>query len=236
MNYNVTATVDTSGNVTQRYVYSPYGVQMAFTAPWATSSAANSTYGFQGGRTDPATGLVHFGTPGRDYDPVSGIWREQDGGFWDGLNLYQAFDTNPVRRVDPSGADPAPLINPTGGSSQPATTQSTQISRNTLDQIYTDLGSNDWRVREAAQDAIAKALDNGSMTQADYDDLKRRNEYDTDDWKAERRTRLEVAKSICENIPISRLKAVVEAEKRRYSDLEKTQRELMQQISDRTCL
>ena len=48
-NYNVTATLDASGNVIQRYVYSPYGDQTVLTASWGTSGTSNSIYGFQGG-------------------------------------------------------------------------------------------------------------------------------------------------------------------------------------------
>ncbi len=51
-NWNVTGLVDTSGNVVERYVYSPYGVASVLAPDWSTrgSSDYGWMYLFQGGR------------------------------------------------------------------------------------------------------------------------------------------------------------------------------------------
>jgi RHS repeat-associated protein len=109
-NWNVTATVDTSGDVINRYVYTPYGVQSVLTGVWTTSSGSNSEYGFQGGRFDISTGMHRFGA--RDYDPATGTWREQDpAGYVDGANVYRLEDDGPIIFCDPSGLAPDPNWN-----------------------------------------------------------------------------------------------------------------------------
>ena len=105
--WNVTSLVDSSGNVQERFVYDPYGrVQVVDKTTWNTSTDSfNWIYHFQGGRQDPISGLVHFGTPGRDYSTTLGRWTEPDSGYIDGANVYQGDGSNPVGRVDPTGAD-----------------------------------------------------------------------------------------------------------------------------------
>ena len=107
-NFNITASADASGVVQQRFVYTPYGEQTALTAAWAVGGS-DSIYGFQGGRYDVATGLNHFGAPGRDYDPVTGAWVEKDGGYWDGANLYQSDNSNPLTMIDSTGLNPTTM-------------------------------------------------------------------------------------------------------------------------------
>jgi RHS repeat-associated protein len=69
---------------------------------WAsTSDIYNWLYYSQGGRVDASTGLIRFGA--RDYNPATGTWMEPDGGYWDGSDLYQAEENDPVNRDDPSG-------------------------------------------------------------------------------------------------------------------------------------
>jgi RHS repeat-associated protein len=76
--FNVTALVDTSGNVQERYVYDPYGAVTILAANWTTRSG--SSYGWiylhQGGRFDNATGL--YGFRNRDYSPTLGRWLQND--------------------------------------------------------------------------------------------------------------------------------------------------------------
>jgi RHS repeat-associated protein len=102
-NYNVTALTNTSGAVQERFVYDPYGNQQVLSASWSsTSDAYNWIYGFQGGRTDVSTGLVHFGA--RDYSPTDGRWVEPDpAGYVDGANRFQFEHSVPDERVDPIG-------------------------------------------------------------------------------------------------------------------------------------
>src|SRR5207237_5877853 len=58
-NWNVTALVNTSGSVVERYVYDAYGAVTYLNATWGTlsGSAYSSIYLHQGGRLDTATGL-----------------------------------------------------------------------------------------------------------------------------------------------------------------------------------
>lgn len=105
-NFNVTSLVDDSGSVVQRFVYDPYGAKTTLDGSWAavTTDTVKMAYGFQDGRQDAVTGLVHFGTPGRDYSPTLGAWGQADrAGYVDGSNLYQFVGGNPVDLVDPSG-------------------------------------------------------------------------------------------------------------------------------------
>jgi RHS repeat-associated protein len=102
-NWNVTALIDTSGNVVERYVYSPYGVQTVLSGTWATLSASayGNRYGFQGGRFDQ--GLYVFDA--RDYSPTLGRWLERDPlsyGAGD-MNDYRTEGNGPTDITDPSG-------------------------------------------------------------------------------------------------------------------------------------
>jgi len=102
---NVTATTDTSGNVYERLIYDPYGTPTTLQANWQPGSYGTYlAYGFQGGRTDPISGLVHFGA--RDYDPALQRWVQAEPfetDYYDGMNLYEAMGSNPVSVVDPTG-------------------------------------------------------------------------------------------------------------------------------------
>jgi RHS repeat-associated protein len=105
-NYNVTAIVGNSGSVIQRYVYTAYGEQTVLSDTWVASSATNSISGFQGGRTDLSTGLIHFDA--RDYSPTDGRWGEADPAMYSsGMNRYQGFASDPATLVDPLGLAPA---------------------------------------------------------------------------------------------------------------------------------
>ena len=95
-NYNVTAMVDSNGNVVQRYVYDPYGNMTVLSATWTPQSDLFDTQvGFQGMWLDAASGLYH--TVNRDYSTELGRWMEQDpAGYVNGSNLYQAFGGGPM--------------------------------------------------------------------------------------------------------------------------------------------
>jgi len=113
--WNVVSLTDVNGNVLQRFEYSSYGVVMVLNADWSSGTAVfGSTdaygwiYGFQGGRYDPATGLYHFGggggNAGRDEDPATGVWQEQDpAGYVDGVSFYQFERSEVPATVDASG-------------------------------------------------------------------------------------------------------------------------------------
>ena len=97
-NYNVTALIDTSGAVVERYIYDPYGTVSILNVDG--TSRGTSSYGwgylYQGGRLESGTDLYAFGA--RDYDAGVGRWIERDPtGYPDGMDQY-AFD--------PTGLDP----------------------------------------------------------------------------------------------------------------------------------
>ena len=111
-NYNVTALIDTSGAVVERYIYDPYGTVTVYNPNWSAKSGNTRGFGWnnlhQGGRIDDSTGLYAFGA--RDYDAGLGRWMEQDPtGYPDGLNAY-AFDP---MGLDPTGCDRIPSTRPT---------------------------------------------------------------------------------------------------------------------------
>jgi hypothetical protein len=75
-NYNVTALVNGSGNVVERYVNDPFGKQTVLDASWnaRTSSSYGFAFGFQGTRLDSTTGL--YNARNRDVSPSLGRWRK----------------------------------------------------------------------------------------------------------------------------------------------------------------
>jgi RHS repeat-associated protein len=104
-NWNVTALLDASGNVLERYVYDPYGAFTVLTPAWLARGA--SAYGWlyllQGERFDGATGLYLAGR--RDQSPSLDRWLQQDplGQRAGDANIYRQESNNPVRYTDPSG-------------------------------------------------------------------------------------------------------------------------------------
>jgi len=104
-NHNVTALLSSSGVVTNRFIYDPYGSVTELTAAWATVTGGQGfVYGFQGGRYDVNTGTYYFRS--RWYDPATGTWMSQDpAGYVNGANLYQAWLGKPISSVDPYGMD-----------------------------------------------------------------------------------------------------------------------------------
>src|SRR5690606_23302210 len=76
-NYNVTALVDTGGDVVERYEYDPYGQATVLTGNWQPATGNYAwQYLHQGGRYDPATTLHHFRN--RDYSAELGRWVRRD--------------------------------------------------------------------------------------------------------------------------------------------------------------
>src|SRR5262249_44801258 len=111
-NWNVTAVVDTSGTVQERYAYDPYGKPTdgtgsagVLTPSWAsrTNSLFSWVYLHQGGRYDATSGLYNFRN--RDYSPTLGRWMEQDPiGYAAGdNNLYEDEQSAPTSFTDPAG-------------------------------------------------------------------------------------------------------------------------------------
>jgi RHS repeat-associated protein len=104
-NFNVTALVDSSGNVQERYIYDPYGTTTILTPIWSTRATSSFGWVFlhQGGRFDNATGLYLFRI--RDLSPTLGRWIENDPLQYaaGSSNFYEDVMNDPVARLDPTG-------------------------------------------------------------------------------------------------------------------------------------
>ncbi len=106
-NWNVTALMDTSGSIVERYVYDPYGSVTVLNTSWTviTSSAYASVYLHQGGRFDPAAGLYNFDY--RVLSPALTRWMQSDPKQFAAhdQNLYRYEANSATARLDPSGLD-----------------------------------------------------------------------------------------------------------------------------------
>ncbi|MGC4033603.1 MAG: RHS repeat-associated core domain-containing protein [Tepidisphaeraceae bacterium] len=107
-NWNVTALIDTSGTVVERFTYDAYGTRQVLSSSWAATSDAYAwRQGFQGGFYDTTLGnLMLFRN--RMYDTATMRWMQQDPlgtKYQDGMNLYQMLGNNPSRYNDPLGLD-----------------------------------------------------------------------------------------------------------------------------------
>jgi RHS repeat-associated protein len=104
-NWNVTALLNTSGSVLERYVYDPYGKPTFLNASWGTlsSSAYAWIYLHQGGRYDTTSLLYSFRM--RHYSPTLGRWVQVDqlGMRAGDANYYRADTDAPTDSTDPSG-------------------------------------------------------------------------------------------------------------------------------------
>ncbi|MBK6780860.1 MAG: RHS repeat-associated core domain-containing protein [Gemmatimonadetes bacterium] len=97
---SVRAVVDTAtGAVAQWTSYDAWGNVLA------DSGSGFQPFGFAGGLTDGATGLVRFGA--RDYDPAAGRWTAKDpvGFLAGGTNLVAYAAQDPIDLLDPSGTE-----------------------------------------------------------------------------------------------------------------------------------
>ncbi len=102
-NWNVTALLDTQGDVMERFTYDAYGKRSELTENWFPTTDSGFQYGHQGGRIDAVTGRINFRN--RDYDTDLMRWVQQDykAGYMDGLNLYQYEVSSPGNYLDSSG-------------------------------------------------------------------------------------------------------------------------------------
>jgi RHS repeat-associated protein len=109
-NFNVTALVNTSGTVVERFTYDAFGAVTVYDASWSVRTGGSS-YGWlylhQGGRWEGATGLYQFRN--REYSPTLGRWLQLDpiGFEAQDLNLERAVGNNPISFLDPEGLDDA---------------------------------------------------------------------------------------------------------------------------------
>ncbi len=108
-NFNVVALLDTSGNVVERFTYTPFGVQTVYDANWTVrggGSAYSFTHGFQGMAFDSVAGL----NPQRYrwYSPTLGRWVTMDPIRYEAgdVNLYGFVYNGVLTRTDPLGLQP----------------------------------------------------------------------------------------------------------------------------------
>jgi RHS repeat-associated protein len=104
-NWNVTAVVDTTGAVQERYVYDCYGTVGFYDPNWNArmSSQFSWIYLHQGGRYDNASSLYQFRN--REYSPTLGYWMQLDPeGYPAGdNNLYRYVNDAPTDKTDSMG-------------------------------------------------------------------------------------------------------------------------------------
>jgi RHS repeat-associated protein len=105
-NFNVTALVDASGTVVERYLYDPYGKVTICDSDWTPRENNASAYAnevlFTGHRLDPESGLYY--TLWRHYHPTLGDWTGRDPkGYVDGMSLYEYVGGCPLTRMDAMG-------------------------------------------------------------------------------------------------------------------------------------
>jgi RHS repeat-associated protein len=121
-NFNVTSAVDTSGNVVERYDYSPYGepifldANFDFDADSVSDIAHSRTY--TGQRLDTETGLYQYRN--RYYHAKLGRFISRDPIGYDGSqwNLYEYVGGRPTVARDPQGTGPSGRWIMCGGVSQ----------------------------------------------------------------------------------------------------------------------
>jgi RHS repeat-associated protein len=105
-NYNVTAVIDSSGAVQERYSYDPYGTVTFCDPSWnpeTTTRATDNTILFAGQQWDAITGLYNMRA--RYYDPQTEAFITQDplGYAGSGANLYEYCGDRPMMETDPFG-------------------------------------------------------------------------------------------------------------------------------------
>ena len=108
-NYNVTALVDASGNVIERYLYTPYGTVTVLDPDFSVDADGKSDYDnttlYTGREFDPETELMYYRA--RYYHSELGRFISRDPiGYWGGMTLYEYVDSRPIFLVDPFGLAP----------------------------------------------------------------------------------------------------------------------------------
>ncbi len=122
---NVTALVDTSGDVVERYAYDPYGAVSVLAPDWTarSSSVDNWVYLFQGKRLDAGI----YDSRGRAYSPTLMRPLQADPlGLAPDANDYCWEGDNPTNETDPSGLW---KISRSGGAKARAITQDNDTVR-----------------------------------------------------------------------------------------------------------
>jgi RHS repeat-associated protein len=106
---NVTALMNSTGELVARYLYDPFG---NLVGKWGPLADANR-YRFSSKEVHPQSGLYYYGF--RFYEPNLQRWLNQDPlGEGGGINLYGFVGNNPLNFVDPYGLAKGPVPGPLG--------------------------------------------------------------------------------------------------------------------------
>ena len=106
-NMNVTALVNTSGTVVERYLYDPYGAVKVYSDDWSTvvttwAASKKNNIRYCGHFFDDESGLYHVRH--RSYHPTLGSWTTRDmRGYINGMKLYEYAISSPADVFDPLG-------------------------------------------------------------------------------------------------------------------------------------
>jgi RHS repeat-associated protein len=103
-NYNLTAAIDTSGSVQERYLFDPYGARSIFDSSYSSrvSSSFAWLHGHQGLKHDGETGLIY--NRKRMVVPSFSRFLQKDPlGYYDGPNSYQYLKSSSATSRDPTG-------------------------------------------------------------------------------------------------------------------------------------
>jgi RHS repeat-associated protein len=105
-NGNITCLIATNQAAVARYLYDPFGNQLAATGPLAEANL----YRFSSKEWHPSSSLVYYGY--RFYDPTLQRWLNRDPLLeFGGRNLFRLVKNNPVSTIDPFGLR-GPLLGP----------------------------------------------------------------------------------------------------------------------------
>ncbi len=133
-NFNTTALVTSTGTVTERFLYDPYGRLTDASGSAATPSTTNDwIYLHQGGRLDTTTGLYNFRN--RDYSPTLMRWTTNDPIGFGGrdTNTYRYVGNGPTGALDPSGL--RVWEGPTAGGGGGQTDTPTELPQSTREKL-----------------------------------------------------------------------------------------------------
>jgi RHS repeat-associated protein len=115
-NWNITAIVNDSGTVVERYAYDPFGAVTVMDAGYGSRSSSSFgwIYNYQGMRYDAVSGLDKADE--RWYSPTLGTWTTTDPSLYlaGDVNLYRFVGDDPGSHTDPSGLEERPSSWPPG--------------------------------------------------------------------------------------------------------------------------
>jgi len=116
-NWNVTAVIDETGTVLERYAYDSYGAPIFLTPTFGSRTASDYDWEtlYAGYRWDTEVELYHVRY--RVFHPLLGTWLQRDPiSFASGMNLYEYTNSHPLNEIDPSGLGDGDWIWPAEGN------------------------------------------------------------------------------------------------------------------------